>query len=66
MNEHEKAARYADLHEQRLLLLGEIDAAQCELVRVQDEMIEIWKDGRCARVRETPAQIWAKIQEASK
>ena len=27
---------------------------------------EIWKDGRCARVRETPAQIWARIQEASR
>ena len=41
MNDHEKAARYADLHEQRLQLLGEIDAAQCELMLVQDEMIEI-------------------------
>ena len=41
MNEHEKAARYTDLHEQRLFLLGEIDAAQCELMQVQDEMIEI-------------------------
>lgn len=32
----------------------------------EDGVTEIWKDGRCARVRETPAQIWAKIQEASK
>ena len=30
----------------------------------EDGATEIWKDGRCARVRETPAQIWAKIQEA--
>lgn len=41
MNDHEKAARYTDLHEQRLQLLGEIAEAQCELMRVQDEMIEI-------------------------
>ena len=32
----------------------------------EDGVTEIWKDGRCARVRETPSQIWAKIQEASK
>ena len=32
----------------------------------EDGATEIWKDGRCARVRETPAQIWAKIQEVSK
>ena len=32
----------------------------------EDGVTEIWKDGRCARVQETPAQIWAKIQEASK
>lgn len=32
----------------------------------EDGTTEIWKDGRCARVRETPAQIWAKIQEATK
>lgn len=30
----------------------------------EDGATEIWVDGRCARVRETPAQIWAKIQEA--
>lgn len=41
MNDHEKAARYTDLHEQRLQLLGEIDAAQCEVMRVDSEMIEI-------------------------
>ena len=28
MNEHERAARYADLHEHRLQLLGEITEAQ--------------------------------------
>ena len=41
MNEHEKAARYADLHEHRLRLIGEIAEAQSELMQVQDEMIEI-------------------------
>ena len=30
----------------------------------EDGVTELWKDGRCALVRETPAQIWAKIQEA--
>lgn len=29
-----------------------------------DGVTEIWKDGRCTSVRETPEQIWAKIQEA--
>ena len=42
MNDHEKAARYTDLHEQRLQLLGEIDAAQCELMRVEGEMEELF------------------------
>jgi hypothetical protein len=38
-----------------------------ETIRTGDDgATEIWKDGRCARVRETPAQIWAKIQEVSK
>ena len=41
MNEHEKAARYADLHEHRLQLLGEIAEAQAEVIRVQDEMKEL-------------------------
>ena len=41
MNEHEKAARYADLHEHRLQLLGEIAEAQEEVIRVQGEMSEI-------------------------
>ena len=41
MNEHEKAARYTDLHEHRLQLLGEIAEAQAEVIRVQGEMIEI-------------------------
>ena len=41
MNEHEKAARYADLHEHRLRLIGEIAEAQSELMQVQGEMIEI-------------------------
>lgn len=42
MNEHEKAARYADLHEHRLQLLGEIAEAQAEVDRVMDEMTEIF------------------------
>ena len=42
MNEHEKAARYADLHEHLLQLLGEIEEAQAEAVRVRDEMTEIF------------------------
>jgi hypothetical protein len=38
-----------------------------ETIRTGDDgATEIWKDGRCALVRETPAQIWEKIQEASK
>ncbi len=38
-----------------------------ETIRTGDDGVtEIWKDGRCARVRETPAQIWAKVQEVSK
>ena len=44
MNEHEKAARYADLHEHRLQLIGEIDAAKAELVRVEGEMEELFWD----------------------
>ena len=32
----------------------------------EDGVTEIWVGGRCARVRETPALIWAKIQEVSK
>ena len=42
MNDHEKAARYADLHEHRLQLLGEIAEAQAEVAKVQDEMTEIF------------------------
>ena len=41
MNDHEKAARYADLHEHRLRLIGEIAESQSELMQVQNEMIEI-------------------------
>ena len=32
----------------------------------EDGTTEIWKDKRCALMQETPAQIWAKIQEVSK
>ena len=32
----------------------------------EDGTTELWTGGRCARVQETPAQIWAKIQEVSK
>ena len=41
MNEHERAARYVDLHEHRLRLLGEIAEAQAGVIRVQDEMKEL-------------------------
>ena len=42
MNEHEKAARWVDLHEDRQRLLGEIAEAQAELDRVEDEMGELF------------------------
>ena len=42
MNDHEKAARYTDLYEHRKQLLGEINAAHCELMRVEREMTEIF------------------------
>lgn len=41
MNEHERAARYVDLHEHRQRLLGEIAEAQAEVRRVEGEMWEI-------------------------
>ena len=44
MNEHEKASRYADLHEHRLQLLGEIAEAQAEVIWVQGEMVEILEE----------------------
>ena len=44
MNEHEKAARYTDLHEHRLRLLGEIAEAQAEVNRVDGEMEELFWD----------------------
>ena len=51
MNDHEKAARYTDLHEHRLQLLGEIAEAKAELVRVEGEMEELFWDmgtvGKC-------------------
>ena len=40
MNDHEKAARYADLHEHRLRLIGEIAEAKAEVGRVEEEMGE--------------------------
>ena len=52
MNEHEKAARYADLHEHRLQLLGEIDAAKAEVDRVDGEMHDIfWSMGTVGKDR---------------
>ena len=36
-----------------------------ETIRVgADGATEVWKDGRCAKVRETPAQLYAMIREA--
>ena len=42
MNDHEKAARYADLHERLLRLLGEIEEANGEVELVRDEMRELF------------------------
>ena len=44
MNEHEKAARYVDLHEHRLQLIGEIAEAKAEVGRVEGEMEELFWD----------------------
>ena len=52
MNEHEKAARYADLHEHRLQLLGEITEAQEEVDRVDGEMHDLfWSMGTVGKDR---------------
>ena len=40
MNDHEKSSRYADLHEHRLQLLGELAEAKAEVGRVEEEMGE--------------------------
>ena len=46
MNDHEKAARYADLYEHRKQLLGEITEAQAEVGRVDGEMHDLfWSMG---------------------
>ncbi len=44
MDEKQRAARYADLHEHRLQLLGESAEAKAELVRVEGEMEELFWD----------------------
>ena len=44
MNEHEKAARYTDLHEHRLRLLGEIAEAQAEVERIEDQMADLFDE----------------------
>ena len=52
MNEHEKAARYADLHEHRLQLLGEIAETQAEVARVDGEMHDLfWSMGTVGQSR---------------
>ena len=52
MNEHEKAARYADLHERRLQLLGEIAEAQAEVDRLDGEMHDLfWSMGTVGKDR---------------
>lgn len=52
MNDHEKAVRYADLHEHRLQLLGEIAEAKAELVRVEGELEELfWGMGTVGKDR---------------
>lgn len=42
MNDHEKAARYADLHEHRLQLIGEITGSQAEVDRLDGEMHDLF------------------------
>ena len=52
MNEHEKAARYADMHEERLFLLGEIEDAKSEIERLEEEMEELlWMMGPVGKDR---------------
>lgn len=52
MNEHEKAARWVDLHEERQQLLGEIAEAQAELDRVEEAMEELfWEMGPVGKAR---------------
>ena len=52
MNEHEKAARYVDLHEHRLQLIGEITEAQAEVARVGGEMHDLFLSmGTVGKVR---------------
>ncbi|MDY0252739.1 MAG: hypothetical protein RBQ96_06575 [Candidatus Methanomethylophilaceae archaeon] len=52
MNDHEKAARYADLHEERQQLLGEIAEAQAELDRVEEAMEDLfWEMGAVGKDR---------------
>lgn len=52
MNEHEKAARWVDLHEERQQLLGEIAEAQSELARVEEAMEDLfWEMGTVGKDR---------------
>lgn len=52
MNEHQRAQRWVDLHEDRQRLLGEIAEAKAELDRVEDEMEELfWEMGTVGKGR---------------
>ena len=52
MNEHERAARYVDLHEHRQRLLGEIAEAQAEVDRMDGEMHDLfWSMGAVGKDR---------------
>lgn len=52
MNEHQRAQRWVDLHEDRQRLIGEIAEAKAELERVEDEMEELfWEMGTVGKGR---------------
>lgn len=52
MDEKQRAARWADMHERRLELLKEIEAAQEELDQVEEAMEELfWEMGTVGKDR---------------
>jgi hypothetical protein len=52
MDEKQRAARWADMHERRLEMLKEIEAAQDELDQVEEAMEELfWEMGSYGRQR---------------
>lgn len=52
MNEHQRAQRWVDLHEDRQRLIGEIAEAKAELDRVEEAMEELfWEMGAVGKDR---------------